>query len=141
MLTIKGPAQQRDEVQDQTLRPIHKRAVTSTDTKSHQRNKSSSGKIGAIVASSSGPKSPSKSHFGSKFELPPRPDVVYREQSVEDFSDLFVDNDEAFNHRVNRAVRRVRWLIPIRYCHNALTDKRFRALAQLMHRSSSIHQT
>lgn len=108
LLTIKGLAQQRDEVQEQTLRPIHKKAVPSTDAKSHQRTKSTSGKAGAQVADSSVPKSPSKGHLGSKFELPPRPDVVYREQSVEDFSDLFVDNDDAFNHRVNRAVRRVR---------------------------------
>lgn len=108
LLTIKGPTQQRDEVQEETLRPIHKKAVPSTGTKSHQRTKSTSGKAAAAMPSSSGPKSPSKGHFGGKFELPARPDVVFREQSVEDFSDLFVDNDEAFSHRVNKAVRRVR---------------------------------
>lgn len=106
LLTIKGPAHQRDEVQEQTLRPIHKTAVPSTNAKSHQRTKSL-GKAIAQVPGSSVPRSPSKGHFGNKFELPPRPDVVFREQSVEDFSDLFVDNDEAFNYRVNRAVRRV----------------------------------
>ncbi|QLI71351.1 Cytokinesis protein sepH [Metarhizium brunneum] len=105
LLTIKGPAHQRDEVQEQTLRPIHKTAVPSTNAKSHQRTKSL-GKAIAQVPGSSVPRSPSKGHFGNKFELPPRPDVVFREQSVEDFSDLFVDNDEAFNYRVNRAVRR-----------------------------------
>ncbi|KAI0408822.1 hypothetical protein F4802DRAFT_604621 [Xylaria palmicola] len=36
-----------------------------------------------------------------KFELPPRPDLVYREQSVEDYSDLFDDNDDGvFNQRL-----------------------------------------
>ncbi|OAA39399.1 septation [Metarhizium rileyi] len=102
LLTIKGTTQQRDEAQEQTLRPIHKKAVPGTDVKSHQRTRSS-GKAVVQTPGSSVPKSPSKNHLGSKFELPPRPDVVYREQSVEDFSDLFVDNDEAFNNRVNRA--------------------------------------
>ncbi|KAK2596718.1 Protein kinase of the Mitotic Exit Network [Conoideocrella luteorostrata] len=107
LLTIKGPTHQRDETQEQTLRPVPKKAATSTDVKSHQRTRSNAGKNSMTMLDHSGPKSPSKSHLGNKFELPSRPDVVFREQSVEDFSDLFVDNDNAFNHRVNQAVRRV----------------------------------
>ncbi|KAI1394306.1 cell division control protein [Hypoxylon trugodes] len=42
-------------------------------------------------------KSQPKNQLGSRFQLPPRPDVVYREQSVEDYSDLFDDNDSVFN--------------------------------------------
>ncbi|KAI2627271.1 cell division control protein [Hypomontagnella submonticulosa] len=39
----------------------------------------------------------SKSSPHKRFELPSRPDLVYREQSVEDYSDLFNDNDDVFN--------------------------------------------
>ncbi|KAI1737503.1 hypothetical protein F4680DRAFT_427949 [Xylaria scruposa] len=41
----------------------------------------------------------SKSNVSNKFELPPRPDVVYREKSVEDYSDLFDNNDGVLNQR------------------------------------------
>ncbi|KAI1193912.1 hypothetical protein F5X97DRAFT_312511 [Nemania serpens] len=41
-----------------------------------------------------------KSNISNKFELPSRPDVVYREHSVEDYSDLFDDNDGFFNQRL-----------------------------------------
>ncbi|KAI3326858.1 hypothetical protein HD806DRAFT_488388 [Xylariaceae sp. AK1471] len=42
-----------------------------------------------------------KSHAGNKFELPSRPVMVYREQSVEDYSDLFDDNDGVLNQRLS----------------------------------------
>lgn len=43
--------------------------------------------------------------LGNKFELPSRPDLAYREQSVEDYSDLFDDNDSGdliFNQRLRQ---------------------------------------
>ncbi|OTB00843.1 hypothetical protein M426DRAFT_15069 [Hypoxylon sp. CI-4A] len=43
----------------------------------------------------------SKPQSGSKFQLPSRPDLAYREQSVEDYSDLFDDNDNSFSQRLN----------------------------------------
>jgi hypothetical protein len=42
-----------------------------------------------------------KSQAGNKFELPSRPVMVYREQSVEDYSDLFDDNDGVLNQRLS----------------------------------------
>lgn len=108
LLTIKGSTHQCDETQEQTLRPVPRKAAASTNVRSHQRTKSSGGKSSAAMAGQSGPKSRSKSQLANKFELPSRPDVVFREQSIEDFSDLFVDNDITFDHRVNHAVRRVR---------------------------------
>lgn len=113
LLTIKGPSSRyRDlDSQEHTIRPIpRKTAAKAAETpKSHHRAKSSSGKSAQAAAAAavlSGPRSPSKPHIGSKFELPSRPDVVYREQSVEDYSDLFVDNDSVFDHRVNQAVKK-----------------------------------
>ncbi|KAI1434316.1 hypothetical protein GGR50DRAFT_663380 [Xylaria sp. CBS 124048] len=41
-------------------------------------------------------RSRAKSNAGTKFELPLRPGMAYREQSVEDYSDFFGDNDDAF---------------------------------------------
>lgn len=43
-------------------------------------------------------KSQQKNQLGSRFELPMRPDLAYREQSVEDYSDLFDGNDNVFNY-------------------------------------------
>ncbi|KAI0452128.1 hypothetical protein F5B21DRAFT_484697 [Xylaria acuta] len=42
-----------------------------------------------------------KSNVSTKFELPSRPDLVYREQSVEDYSDLFDDNDGVLSQRLS----------------------------------------
>ncbi|KAI1418387.1 cell division control protein [Hypoxylon sp. FL1857] len=48
-------------------------------------------------------KSQPKNFLGSRFQLPSRPDVVYREQSVEDYSDLFDDNDSVFGQPLGQA--------------------------------------
>lgn len=99
------------DLQEQTIRPIPKKVEKQVEpTKSHQRNKSSTNKA-VLAGSSAQNKSPSKSHFGSKFELPPRPDLLYREQSVEDYSDLFDENDNIFDQRLNQAVLKVCFLI------------------------------
>ncbi|KAK8124721.1 uncharacterized protein PG998_000480 [Apiospora kogelbergensis] len=42
----------------------------------------------------------------NKFELPSRPDILYREQTVEDYSDLFDNNDQSdliFNQRLGQS--------------------------------------
>ncbi|XP_044715609.1 kinase [Hirsutella rhossiliensis] len=119
LLTIKGPsARSRDfDSQEQTIRPIPKKtAAKATDApRPPQSAESSFGSLAPAASSAAGsvgpgswaaPRSPSKSHLGSKFELPPRLDVVYREQGVEDYSDLFADNDSVFDHRVNQAVKK-----------------------------------
>lgn len=102
LLTIKAQRQEHDiDPQEQTLRPLpRKSSKTEEHIKSHQRNKLSVSKTATATVSGK-PKSPTKSHFGAKFELPARPDIVYREQSVEDYSDLCVDNDNVFDRRVN----------------------------------------
>ncbi|UNI20940.1 Non-specific serine/threonine protein kinase [Purpureocillium takamizusanense] len=110
LLTIKGPSSRFRDIdsQEHTIRPLPKKTVTkAAETPKHHRTKAGSGK--QPLAISSGPsvsRSPPKAHLGSIFELPPRPDVVYREQSTEDFSDLFVDNDSLFGRGVNPAVNK-----------------------------------
>jgi hypothetical protein len=47
------------------------------------------------------PRSPVKAQVDTKFVLPSRPAARYREHSVEDYSDLFVENDSFFDRRLN----------------------------------------
>lgn len=108
LLTIKGNYQDFDS-QEQTIRPTRRfteKALVKSP-KTHHRAKSSSSKAAGPAGSSHQNRSPPKSHF-NKFELPARPDVYYREQSVEDYSDLFVDNDSVFNRKPNE-VKKVRF--------------------------------
>ncbi|KAF4979000.1 hypothetical protein FZEAL_4731 [Fusarium zealandicum] len=104
LMTIKGFSHWEDnDPQEQTIRPFPKKPTKATESsKSHSRNKSSSSK----AVGSGRNRSPTKSNLNNKFELPSRPDLVYREHSVEDFSDLFVNDDSVFTHKVNQAVRR-----------------------------------
>ncbi|GJN78431.1 hypothetical protein PLIIFM63780_001925 [Purpureocillium lilacinum] len=111
LLTIKGPSSRyRDlDSQEHTIRPIPKKtAPKAAETPKHHRTKSSSGKQPlAVLPGPSASRSPPKSHLGSIFELPTRPDLGYREQSTDDYSDLFVDNDSVFGRGVNQAVNKL----------------------------------
>lgn len=90
---------------EQTIRPLPKRSDRVSDSKSsqqgHRRQRSSK----TTISSASQTKSPVRTQFGNKFELPPRPESIYREQSTEDYSDLFGDTDSVFNSRLNVAVK------------------------------------
>ncbi|KAK4223880.1 hypothetical protein QBC38DRAFT_486746 [Podospora fimiseda] len=115
LLTIKGPKYWSDafEAQEQTIRPLAKkssdrnleRKQTSESGGAHRRQKSSKTTQAGQPSSSSSStqqRSPVKQSSlvgSSKFELPPRPDVIYREQSTDDYSDLFADNDQVFDQR------------------------------------------
>lgn len=47
------------------------------------------------------PRSPIKAQAERKFVVPHRPASLFREQTVEDYSDLFVDNDSVFDRRLD----------------------------------------
>ncbi|KAK5992188.1 Cytokinesis protein sepH [Cladobotryum mycophilum] len=108
MLTIKGPnIRHLPDPQEQTIRPSHRRSKTSMSPPKilHQRSKSTIDQtIGMPTPSRT--RSPNKVNFGNRFELPPRPGVIYREQSFDDYSDLFADNDTLFDQKVNQAVKK-----------------------------------
>ena len=100
LMTIKGPPHVPDpDPQERTIRPPPKKTDKTKSPKVNRRRGS------RPTAHVSQPKSPAKSQFSNKFELPSRPEALYREQSVEDYSDLFADNDNVFNHRPNLVVR------------------------------------
>lgn len=100
---------------EQTIRPMPRRSSRSTESSSSRSQHSGAGGVGGghkksrskQVSSSSVPllqKEPSKpSLSGGRFELPQRPEAIYREQSTEDFSDLFPESDSLFTRKLSRA--------------------------------------
>jgi hypothetical protein len=131
LMTIKGFNDSYDyDSQEKTIRPIRKPQKSIDAPKSHHRAKSSTNKLPANFASPKA-RSPPK----SKFELPARPDLAYREQSVEDYSDLFEESDKVFDHRVSQAVKKV-CLIRVATTRQLLIPDR--ACVKAMHLNSSI---
>ncbi|KAJ9156561.1 Cell division control protein [Pleurostoma richardsiae] len=101
LLTIKGPRQPPElDLQEQTIRPLPRRSERPA---AETRPTQSSRRRGSRASTANGPqaKSPTKPSLGAKFALPARPDVIYREQSVEDYSDLLADSDSVFEKRFN----------------------------------------
>ncbi|KAK4122296.1 hypothetical protein N657DRAFT_682095 [Parathielavia appendiculata] len=109
LMTIKGLGQWSEvDPQEETIRPLPRKTdkrreprIRAPEQPGHRRQRSKQG-----ASNVSQPKSPAKP-LGTKFELPPRPDVIYREQSTEDFSDLFADNDHVFDRRLSLASKDV----------------------------------
>ncbi|KAH8911917.1 hypothetical protein BR93DRAFT_942186 [Coniochaeta sp. PMI_546] len=101
LMTIKPPSQFAEfDAQEQTIRPFPKKAERAADARPQQGHKRQGSR--ASGPRPSHPKAPAKPHLGAKFELPPRPDLMFREQSVEDYSDLLADDDSVFNGTSNR---------------------------------------
>jgi hypothetical protein len=103
LVTVKGLGHWSEiDPQEETIRPLPKKTeriresrIRVPEHQGHRRQRSSRGGSHA-----SQPKSPVRP-LGTKFELPPRPDVIYREQTTEDYSDLFADNDHVFDRRLS----------------------------------------
>lgn len=107
------------DLQEQTIRPTPRRSSKSAESSSkvqqHGHRRSRSKQI--LMPNAPLPKTPTKPSFGnSKFELPLRPETIYREQSTEDFSDLFSESDSVFSPRVNR-VKKVSKHTSLAYIH------------------------
>jgi hypothetical protein len=102
LVTIKGPLEhvEPDTHELETIRPYRvKPTIITQDLKPAVAPKLVGRK--ASTSAPPRPKSPIKAHTEAKFVLPSRPSAMYREQSVEDYSDLFVDNDSVFDKRLN----------------------------------------
>ncbi|KAI8633588.1 hypothetical protein F5Y19DRAFT_461944 [Xylariaceae sp. FL1651] len=101
LMTMKKfqPVQEEDP-QDKTIRP-NWNFPFKTERPDDMRPRSS--RASPRKRSASGHRrqhSRAKSFAGSKFELPSRPDMIYREQSMEDYSDLFDGNDGSLSQRL-----------------------------------------
>ncbi|KAK4138010.1 hypothetical protein BT67DRAFT_439232 [Trichocladium antarcticum] len=98
LVTIKGLGQWAEvDPQEETIRPLRKKTEKTREPRvqpGHRRQRSGRGGSNASL-----PKSPGNP---LKFELPPRPDLIFREQSTEDYSDLFADNDHVFDRRLSQ---------------------------------------
>ncbi|KAL2160610.1 hypothetical protein VTH06DRAFT_1298 [Thermothelomyces fergusii] len=102
-VTIKGLGHWSEvDPQEETIRPTPKKVEKTRESRlklpesqGHRRQRS---RQGGGASSAAQPKSPGRP-LAMKFELPPRPDVIYREQSTEDYSDLFAENDHVFDRR------------------------------------------
>lgn len=106
LVTIKGPRRnvEPDSHELETIRPYKvKPTVVTQNIKPTVALKPSSRKTSRSEPPR--PKSPVKAQVGAKagpkFVLPARPAAMYREQSVEDYSDLFVENDSIFDRRLS----------------------------------------
>lgn len=91
--------------QEQTIRPIPRRSSKSVEASKaphghkKSRSKQSSSNVPLLK------KVPSKLSLSSKFELPLRRENIYREQSTEDFSELFQESDSLFSRKMSRATK------------------------------------
>lgn len=102
LMTIKGPNRnvEPDSHELETIRPYRvKPTIITQDLKPALAPKTTGRKPSASAPPR--PKSPIKAQAEARFALPSRPAALYREQSVEDYSDLFVDNDSVFDKRLN----------------------------------------
>lgn len=102
LMTIKGPNKnmEPDTHELETIRPYRvKPTIVTQDLKPAVAPKTTGRK--ASLSAPPRPQSPIKAQSEAKFALPSRPAAIYREQSVEDYSDLFVDNDSVFDKRLN----------------------------------------
>ena len=102
LITIKGPRKnvEPDTHELETIRPYRvKPTIITQDLKPAVAPKP----VGRKVSTSAPPrpKFPMKPQTEAKFVLPSRPSAIYREQSVDDYSDLFVDTDSVFDKRLN----------------------------------------
>ncbi|RYO78745.1 hypothetical protein DL766_008488 [Monosporascus sp. MC13-8B] len=108
LVAPKRPQQtQEDESQEKTIRP-NWRSPAKPEKKADSKPTQSSRTPSPRKRSSGNHQRQKSSQAknvsrGSKFQLPSRPDVVYREQSVEDYSDLFDDSESIFNQRLGLA--------------------------------------
>ena len=102
LVTIKGPRKsvEPDTHELETIRPYRvKPTIITQDIKPAVASKGVGRK--ASTSAPPRPKYPIKAQAEAKFVLPSRPSAMYREQSVEDYSDLFVENDSVFDKRLD----------------------------------------
>jgi len=103
LMTIKGPNRniEPDTHELETIRPYRvKPTIITQGLKPTIAPKATSRKTSISAPPPQRPHSPIKSQV-DRFLLPSRPAALYREQSNEDYSDLFVDNDSVFDRRLN----------------------------------------
>jgi hypothetical protein len=100
LMTVKGPRRSHDAdaTELETIRPISSKSQ-SHEPKPLLRPKSEGRKRSHEPPLR--PRSPMKLHSQAQFPIPARLAAQYREQGVEDYSDLFLENDNVFDRRLD----------------------------------------
>lgn len=118
LVTIKGPRRAIEpDFQDlETIRPYRAKPIVVSGSKPAAVSKIPPRKTSSS-RNTSNPlplpvyPTPARAKVETKFKLPARPASVFREQSVEDYSDLFVGNDHAFERRLSSvSMAKVRYI-------------------------------
>jgi hypothetical protein len=107
LVTIRGPRKfvEADTQELETIRPypsrprVNSNAVPSVQSLAPMASKNVTRKRSITIPSR--PKSSHKSQPAAKFALPARPAALFREQTVEDYSDLYFENESVFDRRLN----------------------------------------
>ncbi|KAI1875210.1 hypothetical protein JX265_004268 [Neoarthrinium moseri] len=110
LMTMKNHAIHEEDPQDKTIRPnwrFPSEPEKQVDPRQQARKKSTSSSSSRKRAASGHQKQKSDGkNMGGKFALPSRPDLAFKEHSVEDYSDLFGDDDDqsdfAFSQRLGQ---------------------------------------
>jgi hypothetical protein len=100
LVTIKGPSKtlELDSHELETVRLAPRRPKVSTEANDAIPSKSRTRKQPNV--NPSGPRTGGKEKSSPKLAVQSRSPAIFHEQSVEDFSDIFVDNDSAFDRRL-----------------------------------------
>ncbi|RDW60891.1 cell division control protein-like protein 15 [Coleophoma cylindrospora] len=101
LITIKGPQRsaEADTHELETIRPYRMKPAVANDLKPGVAPKTQPRKLSSNPPLR--PRSLVKPQAESKFVLPSRPALMYTEQSIDDYSDLFIDNDNVFDRRLD----------------------------------------
>jgi hypothetical protein len=97
LMTIKGPFKQIDVDTRglDTIRAIQNKSEVKPATSAKSHNRKHSGTNSQKLRNSG------KDNADTKFAIPLRPANMYREQSVEDYSDILIENENLFDRRLN----------------------------------------
>ncbi len=92
LMTIKGPFKLIEDTRElDTIRPVLTKPAIGS--KSHTRKQSG--------PTAQRPKTSGKDKADPKIAITSRPAVIYREEPVEDYSDILVENENLFDRRLN----------------------------------------
>lgn len=100
LITIKGPRRfaEPDYQELETIRPYPIKPKTNHDLKPPAPTNLIRKRSMTLPQR---PKTANKNQPASKFALPTRPAALFREQTIEDYSDLYFENESVFDRRMS----------------------------------------
>lgn len=100
LITIKGPRRfaEPDYQELETIRPYPIKPKTNHDLKPPAPTNLVRKRSMTLPQP---PKTANKNQPTSKFALPARPAALFREQTIEDYSDLYFENESVFDRRMS----------------------------------------